>query len=239
MVKAKTGKLKDLVDDICSEVKTDMQDVDIDEKDVGKFLIEKSKKMADKILDNGDPIKYIMKTVEKSHVGEFKTIEGMCISIAGQSCTNTDGIQISVNGSSGSGKSHGMKTILHLVPKRYKRMTSMSAKALYYMKLKPGMIIFSDDSIIDDELAQVFKQSTTNYQEYTFRTVVKDMVGMVNEIPPRINTYFTSVENNVSDQVLNRQLIFETDTSPKQKNKIFDLQIHFLFQHDFRCLYGN
>ena len=100
----------------------------------------------------------------------------------------------------------------------------MSAKALYYMKLKPGMIIFSDDSIIDDELAQVFKQSTTNYQEYTFRTVVKDMVGMVNEIPPRINTYFTSVENNVSDQVLNRQLIFETDTSPKQKNKIFEMQ---------------
>ena len=43
-------------------------------------------------------------------------------------------------------------------------------------------------------------------------------------IPARINWYLTSVESFVSDQLLNRQLTFDADSSPEQKNKIFEAQ---------------
>jgi len=202
----------------------DTLDIDLDEQDISQSLLDKADRMADRILRRGDPIKYILQTVAKKHIGDEKTEEAMCVSIAGQCCINTAGIQIVVNGESGSGKSDGTKKHLHLVPKRWKRTTSLSAKALYYMELKPGIVIFSDDTNMDQELGEVFKQSTTNYQEYTIRTSVKDQEKHTISIPPRINLFLTCVHSNVSDQILNRQLVFETDSGPEQKNKIFDLQ---------------
>jgi len=202
----------------------DPLNVDLDEQDISQALKDKADRLAEQILGRGEPIKYIMKTIEKKHVGDEFTEEGICISIAGQCCLNTAGIQIVVNGESGSGKSDGTKKHLHLVPKKWKRSTSLSAKALYYMDLKPGMIIFSDDVNMDPELEEVFKQSTTNYQEYTFRTSVKDQERHTISIPPRINLFLTCVQSNVSDQTLNRQLVFETDDSLEQKRKIFELQ---------------
>lgn len=202
----------------------DTLDIDLDEQDISQSLIDKADRMAEHILRRGEPIKYILQTVAKKHIGDENTEEAMCVSIAGQCCINTAGIQIVVNGESGSGKSDGTKKHLHLVPKRWKRSTSLSAKALYYMELKPGTVIFSDDTNMDQELGEVFKQSTTNYQEYTIRTSVKDQEKHTISIPPRINLFLTCVQSNVSDQILNRQLVFETDSGPEQKNKIFDLQ---------------
>lgn len=74
-------------------------------------------------------------------------------------------MQISVNGESGSGKSHGLKTHLHLVPKKWKRETSLSAKAAYFMDLAPGMILFSDDKDPDSDFEEVIKRATTNFQK--------------------------------------------------------------------------
>jgi primase-polymerase (primpol)-like protein len=74
-------------------------------------------------------------------------------------------LQISVNGESGSGKSHGLKTHLHLVPKKWKRETSLSAKAAYFMDLAPGMILFSDDKDPDSDFEEVIKRATTNFQK--------------------------------------------------------------------------
>lgn len=205
-------------DDDC---KIDPEDVDFDENDIDPGIVEKAEKAANRVMEHGNPIKYIMNTVKKVHVGDENTIEGTCISIAGQSCLNTAGIQISVNGESGSGKSHGLKSVLHLVPKRYKRSTSLSAKALFYMELRDGMIIYSDDTDMDPDLAGIFKQSTTNYQEVTYRTTVKDQKKQVVTIPPRVNIFLTCVESHVSDQVLNRQLTFETNVSEIQKHNIY------------------
>lgn len=202
----------------------DPLDIDIDEKGIDPELIKKAEKTADKILRKGKPIKYILKTVEKKHIGDTKTEEAICISIAGQSCTNTAGIHITVNGESGSGKSDGFKKHMHLVPAKWKRETTLSAKALFYMNLKAGMIIYSDDTDMDPELSEVFKQSTTNYQNITYRTTVKDQNRLIVSIPPRINWYLTSVESHVSDQVLNRRLTVETDASVAQKQAIFNMQ---------------
>jgi hypothetical protein len=197
---------------------------DLDEIDISAEDKEAARIEAIKILQSGNPIEFILNTVKQYHAGDEKTMEGICISIAGQSCLNTAGIQISVNGESGSGKSHGLKTHLHLVPSKYKKVTSLSAKAAYYMNLKPGTIIFSDDVIPSEDMEEVIKRATTNYQEYTQHSTVKD--GKINTylIPPRINWYLTSVDAASSDQLLNRQLTFNTLDDTAQKNAIFEMQ---------------
>ncbi len=188
--------------------------IDFDEMDLSPELIQQAEEEADRILREGDPIDYILNTIAKKHVGDRDTQEAICISIACQCCLNTAGLQISVNGTSGSGKSHGIKTHLHLIPKKWKRVTGLSAKAAYYMNLTPGIIIFSDDKDPDPAFEEVIKQATTNFQEETYYTTVKDQKQISLVIPPRINWYLTSVESFVSDQLLNRQLTFDADTSP-------------------------
>lgn len=207
-----------------TEEETKKEDSDFDESDISAEDKEKARIEAIRILQTSDPIKYILDTVNQYHAGDAKTEEGICISIAGQSCLNTAGIQIAVNGESGSGKSHGLKTHLHLVPSKYKIVTSLSAKAAYYMQMKPGTIIFSDDTVPSEDMEEVIKRATTNYQEFTQHTTVKD--GKINYylIPPRINWYLTSVDSAVSEQLLNRQLTFNTIDDFSQKNAIFEMQ---------------
>ena len=194
--------------------------------DLRPELIQQAEEEADRVLREGDPIDYILNTIAKKHVGDRDTQEAICVSIACQCCLNTAGLQISVNGTSGSGKSHGIKTHLHLIPKKWKRVTGLSAKAAYYMNLVPGIIIFSDDKDPEPAFEEVIKQTTTNFQEETYYTTVKDQKQISLVIPPRINWYLTSVESFVSDQLLNRQLTFDADSSPEQKQRIFDAQKH-------------
>lgn len=198
--------------------------IDLDEIDIPLEEKEAARLKALDILKSGDPIGYIRETIEEHHVGDEKTEECICVSIAGQSCLNTDGIQTSVNGDSGSGKSHLMKIHVHLVPEKYKEVTTLSPKAAYYMDLKPGTIIFSDDTTPSEEMEEVIKRATTNYQEYTKHTVVRDGKPESFMVPPRINWYLTSVESEVSMQLLNRQLTFNTSNDPTHKKDIFEMQ---------------
>lgn len=200
------------------------EDVDLDERRFSDETLARAEAEALRILSTGDPINYILSTVEKMHIGDKNTQEGICISIAGQSCSNTDGIQISINGKSGTGKSNAVKKHLHLVPARYKRVTNVSSKALYYMDLRPGMDLFFDDKDPDPALEEIFKRCTTNYQESTVYTTVKDQGRLQLIIPPRINWYFTSVESHVTTQMLNRQMLFDSDTSTEQDQNVFELQ---------------
>jgi hypothetical protein len=219
------GPVKQTKSDAKPDVDQDInEDIDLDERGFSQETLDQAEAEAQRILATGDPIVSILETVEKMHVGDKNTQEGICISIEGQSCTNTDGIQISINGKSGTGKSDALKKHLHVVPARYKRVTNVSSKALYYMELRPGMVLFFDDRDPDPALEEIFKRCTTNYQEYTVYDTVKDQERLRLLIPPRLNWYFTSVESHVTTQMLNRQLLFDSDTSEEQDQNVYELQ---------------
>ena len=205
-------------------VETDPLDIDYDEQGISEEVLKAAEAEAIKMLKEGDPIDYIMETVQKFHIGDEEALEAIALSIAGQSCSNTAGLHVSMNGPSGDGKSHCMKSGIKLVPARFKRETSLSAKAAYYMNLRPGTILFSDDKELTEDAEEVIKQATTNYQKDTVHQTVKEQQGKTVIIPPRINWYLTSVESTVSDQLLNRQLTFSTDSSSAQKERIFQMQ---------------
>jgi hypothetical protein len=104
------------------------------------------------------------------------------------------------------------------------------------MKLKAGTILFSDDTDISPDMETVIKRSTTNYQDYTMHTTVKDGSAFTMTIPPRIRWMITSVDDNVSEQLLNRQLIFNVDTSREQKDRIFEMQKREALQGENKTL---
>ena len=194
------------------------ESIDFDEEEVSEEAQIIAKEKAMEILKEGKVIDKILSTVKKTHVGDEKFEELLTLAVASQSCTNTAGIQPAVHGPPGSGKSHGVKSHLHLIRAKHKLESSMSAKAAYYANLKPGCILFSDDTQALKELGDTLKRATTCFQEKTiYSTVNGDREGASLIIPERIIWLFTSVDSETSDQVDDRQFKCNTKDTVEQK----------------------
>lgn len=183
------------------------------------------KERARKIQEEGSPIPFIMATFNKIHVGDDITGKTILASSGTQSVLNSDGIQPKLSAGSGKGKSHAVACMLHLMPQEYIYETSLSGKALFHSnELKPGTIIFSDDTEPNEDLQEVIKRSSTNFQKETIHTIsVKDGSEWTTKpckIPPRIVWCLTSVMDNGSIEYLNRQLNLSVDESTEQDTRV-------------------
>lgn len=189
---------------------------------VGKEYVEK----ATDILTNGDPVKYLLDTFSSIHKGDCDTAMVLLVSIATQSMLNSDGIHPTLSGESGKGKSHVCKTILHLVPEEYWMNTSLSGKAVFYTDIKPGLIIFSDDSTIGEELESAIKRATSDFQdETTHLTVNTNRKGVMLKIPPRISWWLANVDSDMSTQAINRQFGVTIDETSEMDTEVRDFQL--------------
>lgn len=203
----------------------DTEIVQIDEIDISDDMKSKAKREAIRIMKNGDPIKYITEVIGNIHVGDDGIKEIFCLGVASQSCNNTQGIQPDAVGDTGSGKTHCMLSCLHTVRDIYILETSLTPKALYYSDIKRGTIVFSDDTDIVHEMETVIKRATSMYQQYTYHLTVIQQTAQKLQIPPHIMWIFTSVDSQGSDQLLNRKITMNTDTSEEQKERIYDMQV--------------
>lgn len=194
-------------------------DIDRDEEDISQEEKDAARAEAQEILKNGDPLEYIIETVQENHKGDRDAIEAQALAFAGQTTDVTDGLHIVMNGPSGSGKSHTNKSSVHLLPARWKRETSVSPKALYYMGIKPGMVLFADDTEVPKELEETVKRSVTNFQQETHHITVYNGESISLTIPPRLIWLFTNVESVGGAQLLNRQLTFNTENTAEVKDK--------------------
>lgn len=182
--------------------------------------------MAIDILKNGDPIKYLLDTFLSIHKGDSETATVLLISIATQSILNSEGIQPTLSGESGKGKSHVCKTVLHLVPKEYWVNTSLSGKAAYYMDIKPGTIIFSDDSAISEDLESSIKRATSEFQDKTAHTTVdSNRSGSTLLIPQRISWWLSNVDSDLSTQMINRQFGTTINETTEMDDEVRDFQL--------------
>lgn len=195
------------------------------EQDPEEQIPYEIKRKASDIAETGNPIQFFMDTYQKLHIGD--KISGMVklASIAITSVMNSDGIQPKDSGDSGKGKTHACKAVLHLIPKKWKVETSLSDKAIYYMDLKPGCIIFSDDVIFTEGLEGAIKRATSNFQQDTIHTTVDKGQLRQLKIPPRTVWWLTSVDDTQSLQLLNRQVIIDVDESSEQDGKVTEFQL--------------
>jgi hypothetical protein len=208
-------------ENICSFDKCKVMDkVYSKKKPVKEEIPPHIQEAAEKILKEGKPLDYILNVYNKLHVGDRLTGMTICASIACQSVKNTAGIQPKVSGDSGKGKSHAVSSVLHLVPKSEVLESSLSDKAAYYLQLKPGTIIFSDDVVVSENLQGLIKRATTKFQEQTIHTVVLkrdgELVPVSLPIPERIVWLLTSVNDDGGMEYLNRQFNLGVDESGHQ-----------------------
>jgi hypothetical protein len=184
-------------------------------------------KTANEKLENGIALDFLMENYQRLHIGDSITGKTVFAAIGAQSCINANGIQPKLSAGSGKGKSHAVSSCLHCVPSEYVLETSLSGKALFHSDdLKPGMLIFSDDTEPDETLQEVIKRSSTNFQKTTnHRISIKDgseWTTTTKSIPPRIVWVLTSVNDNGSLEYLNRQLNLSVDESSEQDQRVVE-----------------
>lgn len=219
----KSKKHVDAEDKACNDYKANkLQIVDKPKEIIDPKIVEE----AQLILTKGKPIEFLLDTYQELHVGDRLSGKVLLISIACQSVENTAGIQPKLSGESGKGKSHEAKSIAHLVPREFIIESSLSGKVLFYdTSIKAGTIVFSDDVNLSEEMQGVIKRSTTNFQNVTqHRTLDKDRNPVTFEIPPRIGWWLTSVNDDNSMELLNRQININVDESEEQDEKVYRQQ---------------
>jgi hypothetical protein len=184
------------------------------------------------ILAVGNPREFILNTFKTLHIGDNDTAEGLLIGTMNQSIANSKGLQSSVHGESGYGKSHAARAMLHLHPHGYFMITSLTDKALFYMdadELRAGMTIFCDDAEISPGIEGIIKRSTSAFQEETEHRVPMKEGGKLTtktlKIPPRIDWLLTSVDTQGSDQFVKRQINYGVDETSEQDERVIAFEL--------------
>jgi len=191
--------------------------------DIPKHIIDK----AQDIMKNGDPVKFLFETHQKEHIGDEIISKTLIVGVGVQSVNNAGGIQPKLDGTSGKGKSHSAKAFMKFIPQSHKIEGSCSDKVLYYQTdMRDGTVVYSDDIDLSDDMVSTIKRATTNYQEETTHyTLNKDRTPEKHSLPKRIMWLLTSVENNQSVQLLNRQFGGSVDESIQQDESVFQYQV--------------
>jgi len=158
------------------------------------------------VLEHGDPLETLRETFETLHSGDREVIDTLAVAVGAQCCVNTQGVQPALTGGKGSGKTSAAKAGVHLFPREYLLEGTFSNKALFYADLKPGMIVFSDDTTLNPDMTDLVKRCMSSFQDVTeYRTVDSKLRPRVYTIPPRTVFLFTSLGDQGDDQLNDRQ----------------------------------
>lgn len=180
---------------------------------------------AEQILQDGRVLEYFRDVYGAMHSGDVPVLDSILCGAAVQSAINTMGIQPALNGPSGAGKTSGAKAALHLCPPEIVFKTSLSSKALFYdERLRPGCIIFSDDTTLAFDILDTIKRAMSNFQEPTEHLTVDRGINSENRaralvIPPRQMFLFTAVSDTGDDQLNDRQYMISVEQTPESEQE--------------------
>ncbi len=176
------------------------------------------------LLQNGDPLSFLLNTFHRDHVGDRIVAECLIMSVASQSVANTRGLHVAISGNSGKGKTHACNSMLSLLPPQYRMKGTVSNKALYYHdQLRPGSVLLFDDVSLSEDLQEILKAATANFREpIEHRTVTTDRQLRICSIPSRCVWWLAKVESVGDDQVMNRMLTVWIDDSADQDRAVLE-----------------
>ncbi|MBU0964711.1 hypothetical protein KKC06_06755, partial [Patescibacteria group bacterium] len=233
-IKNHFGFSSKIISEIISEMKSNVKEKKQQDKmdfqdtiltDPQEIIPDDIIEAARQIIFTGDPVGEILKVHSSLHVGDEPLAKALLVSIGIQSVKNSDGIHPKVSGDSGKGKTHCCKAMMHLLPKKYKFSTTLSDKAIYYMDIPEGAVIFSDDVDLSDGLQGIIKRATSNFQDGdTYTTIDINRAKQELTIPPRVAWWLTSVDDDQSLQLLNRQFGGGVDESDIQDRAVYEFQ---------------
>jgi hypothetical protein len=160
---------------------------------------------AEEILKNGNPLEYLLDGFRLNHQGHEEVSRSIIYAMVLQSSETTKGLQPSISGAKGGGKSHGARSTLHLQPPEYLWDSSLSTKSLYYHKPREKCTIYIDESL-PDPIVDIIKRVQTNFQTVTTHKTIVDKKPVTLEINKRMVFINTSVFQGGDDQLKDRAL---------------------------------
>lgn len=190
-----------------------------------KFDEEKQKEIrAIQALQEPFPIERFYTAFRYSHVGHEQILRAIVYAEVLKSSTTTKGLQPTVTGKRGAGKSHAVRTAVHLLPKDAVYTATLSPKALFYKNPAPKTTFYLDDVVLLDEMTSFLKRKMTQFQEFTTHGIVDNKQWCEKIVSPRMVFILTSVGVAGDEQLSDRALAIDI------KNEKIDDEAYYQFE---------
>jgi|GEM_PF-2222456 len=170
-------------------------------------------------LQHGDPYRFVFNAWKKQHVGDEPL--GRSLAVCATStlvAEENDGLHFKPSGESGKGKTSGIDAFLNLLPPSMVVRGGISDKYIYYAEneIKDGSIIFMDDRLLSENLKGVVKNSISNFRNPESHRTVIDGKAVTYKPAKRMVWVFASVDGFDDEQLANRFLMTDVDSSEEQ-----------------------
>lgn len=183
---------------------------------------------AEQALSEPHPMQRFINAFVISHIGHYQILRAIVYAECLKSSCTTKGLQPAVTGMRGSGKSHAVKTAIHLLPKDAVYTATLSPKALYYKQPNPKTTFYMDDAVLQEDLVSLMKRKQTQFQEPTVYGTVMDKKWAEISIDKRMVFITTSVAQLGDEQLTDRALLIDI------KNEKADDEAFYKFENERR-----
>jgi len=160
-------------------------------------------KRAAGIYQSGGFIDLCKDNFSKIWLGDLHILEGILYCAANTRVLNAqDAVHIHISGSTQTGKSDGVKTALQFVHPADQQTKTFSPMYLFHASksgdLHERMLLFTDDTVLDPEIAALYRNVLTSWKEGVNRGTVVNNEPKTLHIPARISLILTSIDSVVS-----------------------------------------
>lgn len=160
-------------------------------------------KKALQIYENGKFIDHCEEVFSRVWLGDCHILDGVIYCAANMRVINAkDAIHIHVSGSTQSGKSDSIKTALQFIHPADQATKTFSPMYLFHASksgdLHAKMVIFTDDTVLSEDIAALYRNVLTSWFTGVDRGTVTNNEPKTLHIPARISLILTSIDSVVS-----------------------------------------
>jgi hypothetical protein len=176
-----------------------------------------------KALSN-NPMEKFIAAYKLSHVGHYQILRGIVYAECLKSSATTKGLQPTITGSRGSGKSHAVRTTVRLIPKDAVYIGTLSPKALFYRKSPPKTTFYMDDAVLEPDIVSFLKRKQTEFQQKTTYGTVINKEWKEQEVDKRMVFITTSVAQQGDEQLSDRALLIDIKNEKTDDREFYEFE---------------
>lgn len=180
---------------------------------------------AKEIIEAGTSYDYILDVWKSRHFGAVIVGKVLLVSVGPGSIKNSKGIHVQICGKAGSGKSDAAMKMAELMNPKWMLSSALTPQVLFYPTegFIDGSIVFVDDIVWKSELGVSVKRITSAFQTGAQRVVTTDGFGIRQTSNKRLTFWVTSVDSQADEQIRDRFILVESDSSEAHLKKCLDL----------------
>jgi hypothetical protein len=180
---------------------------------------------AKEIIEAGASYDYILDVWKSRHFGADIVGKVLLVSVGPGSIKDSKGIHVQICGKAGSGKSDAAMKMAELMNPKWMLSSALTPQVLFYPTegFIDGSIVFVDDMVWNSDLGVSVKRITSAFQTGGQRTVTTDGVGIRQTSNKRLTFWVTSVDSQADEQIRDRFILVESDSSEEHIKKCLDM----------------